>query len=98
MQNRSDKKTLKEVTSVSNIPVTKGVISGPAGNMPCGTPYFKCSEDEFFGLHMKARRNPGQWYKKYYGSDIGEWCRQKCNRKKDFYLQWNNMNRKIKNW
>jgi hypothetical protein len=83
---------LTEETGTSAVAMPDGPLQN---KMPCGTPYFDCDEDDFFSLHLKAKRNPGQWYKKYYGQDVGDWA--KNNKGKSFYLKHNEMFRKIRN-
>jgi hypothetical protein len=75
----------KESTDSANIPDVPSMPAGPCGKMPCGTPYFKATDDQFWSLHTKSRQN-GQWFNKHYGdTNIGQWA--KANKDKPFYLK-----------
>ena len=84
---------INEDTSTADIP---DVPAGPTGKMPCGTPYFNCNHNEkmFWSLHTKSREK-GQWYKKHYKDEpVANWAR--ANKGKNFYLQYNDIFRKVK--
>ena len=94
--NKKLKISIDEATSVGDVAMPDApAVSGPAGHMPCGSPYFNCSDDQFWQLHQKSRGDR-QWFNKHYkGSEVGDWARK--NKGKNFYLKHDSgMFRKIK--
>lgn len=87
---------IAEETSSADIPNIPVVTGTPSGYMPgCGTPYFDCDEDLFYNLHLKAKREPGQWFTKYYqDSNVAAFA--KNNKGQSFYLRYDGMARKVK--
>lgn len=87
---------LVESTDTADVAVPDAPAqTGPAGHMPCGSPYFNCSDDQFWTLHTKSRGDK-QWFNKHYqDSGIADWAR--ANKGKNFYLKHESgMFRKIK--
>ncbi len=80
---------LKEETTTDNVAM-------PTGMLACGTPYFKCNDNMFFSLHLKARKNRGWFNKHYKDTNVAGWARK--NKGKGFYLKHEDsgMFRKIK--
>ena len=87
---------IKEMTDAGSIPADASLAKGtPTGMMPCGSPYFNCTDDQFWSLHTKKRKHR-QWYDKHYqDSDVAQWARK--NKGQGFYLKHESgMFRKIK--
>lgn len=90
------KESIDEMTGASAVPVSAALAKGtPSGTMPCGTPYFNCSDEQFWSLHTQVRKHGG-WYDKFYqDTDVAQWARQ--NKGKGFYLKHESgMFRKVK--
>jgi hypothetical protein len=72
---------LKEATSAAAVPA----LGMPTGKMPCGTPFFKCNDEQFWDLHTRVRGNR-QWFDKHYkDTNMAAWARN--NKGSKFYLQ-----------
>jgi hypothetical protein len=92
MANKVEEETGVDNVAMPDAPAVKGT---PTGKMPCGSPYFDCDDDQFWGLHQRARGNR-QWFDKHYkDTNIAQWARK--NKGSQFYLKHDSgMFRKVK--
>lgn len=69
---------------VSTPPAT---VSGDIAQTPTkllGKPLFRLPQDMFYKVGFTDRTQNG-WYKKFYGTELGDWC--KNNKGKKFMIQ-----------